>query len=107
MSIPKNAAAHPVLAVLEGERETGIVLLARQEHVRRISGLARAESPPLTLDLERSLRAAEPLVDRKADRTHIVNLTGSMQGYQWSINNVAWTRMSRPSWSLRVKGWSL
>ena len=93
LSIPKNAAAHPVLAVLEGERrQTGIVLLAGQGHVRRISGLAHAESPPLTLDLERSLRAAEPPVDRKADRTHILNLTGSMQGYQWSINNVAWTK---------------
>jgi FtsP/CotA-like multicopper oxidase with cupredoxin domain len=93
LAIPKIAAACPVLAVLEGERrQTGIVLLAGEGHVSRISGLARAASPPLTLGLERSLRAAERLVDRKSDRTHRVNLTGSMQGYQWSINNVAWTK---------------
>jgi hypothetical protein len=57
--------------------------------------MADAASPPLTLSLERSLRA-EPLADRKADRKHVINLTGAMQGYQWSLNNVAWNRMSRP-----------
>ncbi|MGH6868421.1 MAG: multicopper oxidase domain-containing protein, partial [Methylocella sp.] len=93
VTIPKTAAAHPVLAVLEGERrQTGIVLLAGKGQVTRISGMADAASPPLTLGLERSLRAAEPLADRKADRTHVLNLTGSMQGYQWSINNVVWTK---------------
>ena len=93
LTIPKIASAFPVLAVLEGERtQTGIVLLAGKGQVTRISGMAEAASPPLALGLERSLRAAEPLADRKADRTHIVNLTGSMQGYQWSINNVAWTK---------------
>jgi len=93
LTIPKTAAAYPLLAVLEGERrQTGIVLLAGKGQVTRISGMAEAASPPLTLGLERSLRAAEPLADRKADRTHVVNLTGSMQGYQWSINNVAWTK---------------
>jgi FtsP/CotA-like multicopper oxidase with cupredoxin domain len=93
LTIPKIAAAYPVLAVLEGERtQTGIVLLAGKGQITRVSGMAEAASPPLTLGLERSLRAAEPLADRKADRTHIVNLTGSMQGYQWSINNVTWTK---------------
>ncbi len=93
LHIPGIAAAYPVLAVLEGERrQTGIVLLAGRGQITRISGMAEAASPPLTLDLERSLRAIEPLVDRKVDRTHTINLTGSMQGYQWSINNVAWTQ---------------
>jgi FtsP/CotA-like multicopper oxidase with cupredoxin domain len=93
LTIPEIAAAYPVLALLEGERRrTGIVLLAGKGQVTRISGMAEAASPPLTLGLERSLRAAEPLVDRKVDRAHVVNLTGSMQGYRWSINNVAWTK---------------
>ncbi|MFZ0494639.1 MAG: multicopper oxidase family protein [Methylocella sp.] len=93
LTIPKIAAAYPVLAVLEGERRrTGIVLLAGKGQIARISGMAEAASPPLTLGLESWLRAAEPLADRKADRTHMVNLTGSMQGYQWSINNVAWSK---------------
>ncbi|MGH9746214.1 MAG: multicopper oxidase family protein [Candidatus Acidiferrales bacterium] len=93
LTIPEIAAAYPVLAVLEGERrQTGIVLLAGRGQVSRISGMADAASPPLTLDLERSLRSVEPLADRKAERTHVLNLTGSMQGYQWSINNVVWTK---------------
>jgi FtsP/CotA-like multicopper oxidase with cupredoxin domain len=94
LTIPKIAAAYPVLALLEGERmQTGIVLLAGKGQVTRIAGMAEAASPPLTLGLERSsLRAAEPLVERKADRAHALNLTGSMQGYRWSINNVAWTK---------------
>ncbi|TPW00073.1 MAG: Multicopper oxidase MmcO [Beijerinckiaceae bacterium] len=93
LQIPKTAAAYPVLAVLEGERrQTGIVLLAGEGHAGRISGMADAVSPPLTLSLERSLRAVEPLADRKADRTLVINLTGAMQGYQWSLNNVAWNK---------------
>jgi FtsP/CotA-like multicopper oxidase with cupredoxin domain len=97
LTIPQIAAAYPVLAVLEGERkQTGIVLLAGKGHVTRISGVADAASPPLTLGLERSLRAAEPLADRKADRTHVLNLTGAMQGYTWSINNVVWNKAVPP-----------
>ena len=93
LAIPKTAAAYPVLAVLEGERkQTGIVLLAGKGRVRRISGGAGTTSPALMLDLERSLRAVKPLADRKADRTYTINLTGVMQGYQWSINNVAWNK---------------
>ncbi|HUB65375.1 MAG TPA: multicopper oxidase domain-containing protein [Methylocella sp.] len=86
LSIPKTAAAYPVLAVLEGDRkQTGIVLLAGKGQVPRLSGLAKAASPPLTLDLECSLRAVTPLAERKADRTHVVNLTGAMQNYQWDV----------------------
>jgi FtsP/CotA-like multicopper oxidase with cupredoxin domain len=93
LTIPKIAAAYPVLAVLEGERrQTGVVLLARKGQIARIPGMADAASPPLTLGLEHWLRAAEPLADRKADRTHVLNLTGSMQGYQWSFNNVPWSK---------------
>lgn len=97
LTIPQIAAAYPVLAVLEGERkQTGIVLLAGKGQISRISEMADAASPPLTLGLERTLRAAEPLADRKADRTHVLNLTGAMQGYQWSINNVAWSKAVPP-----------
>jgi FtsP/CotA-like multicopper oxidase with cupredoxin domain len=93
LTIPKIAGAYPVLAVLEGERkQTGIVLLAGNGQVTRISGVVDAASPPLNLGLERSLRAAEPLAAREADRTHVLNLTGSMQGYIWSINNVVWNK---------------
>jgi FtsP/CotA-like multicopper oxidase with cupredoxin domain len=93
LAIPRAAAAHPVLAVLEGESsQTGIVLLAGRAPIARIPGVAGTASPALTLDLERRLRAAKPLPPRKADRVHTLNLTGQMAGYVWSLNDVAWSK---------------
>jgi FtsP/CotA-like multicopper oxidase with cupredoxin domain len=82
-----------VLAILEGERrQTGVILLAGRAPVTRIPEIALLPSPALNLDLERRLRAAEPLAQRKADRIHQVDLTGNMEGYVWSINGVAWNK---------------
>jgi FtsP/CotA-like multicopper oxidase with cupredoxin domain len=90
--IPRAPAAHPVLAVLEGDRkQTGIILAAGNAPVARIPDLAKAPSNALTLDLEGRLRALRPLTPRKADRVHTINLTGDMARYIWSLNNVAWT----------------
>jgi FtsP/CotA-like multicopper oxidase with cupredoxin domain len=91
--IPRGAAAHPVLAILEGEaRQTGIVLQVGNGKLARIPDMAAQPSGALTLDLERSLSAVTPLAPRKPDRTHTLNLTGDMANYVWSINNVAWTK---------------
>jgi FtsP/CotA-like multicopper oxidase with cupredoxin domain len=93
LAIPRAPAAYPVLAVLEGEnRQTGVILQAGGAPIARIPDNASTASAALTLDLERRLRAAEPLKPRKADRTHTLNLTGEMTGYIWSINNVAWSK---------------
>ena len=93
LAIPRAPAAYPVLAVLEGEsRQTGVILQAGGAPIARIPDNASTASPALTLDLERRLRAAEPLKPRKADRVHTLNLTGEMAGYVWSINNVAWNK---------------
>jgi FtsP/CotA-like multicopper oxidase with cupredoxin domain len=93
LAIPSASGAHPVLAVLEGERrQTGIILVAGSGQVVRIPELAKAPSPALILDLERRLRASRPLTPRKADRVHSLNLTGDMTKYMWSINNVAWNK---------------
>jgi FtsP/CotA-like multicopper oxidase with cupredoxin domain len=90
--IPRAPAAYPVLAVLEGDRkQTGIILAAGNPPVARIPDLAKMPSTPLTLDLERRLRALRPLSPRKADRVHTINLTGDMAKYIWSLNGVAWT----------------
>jgi FtsP/CotA-like multicopper oxidase with cupredoxin domain len=90
--IPRTPAAHPILAVLEGDRkQTGIILTAGDAPVARIPELAKAPSTALTLDLERRLRALRPLTPRKAERVHTINLTGDMVKYIWSLNNVAWT----------------
>src|SRR5260221_3984540 len=93
LTIPSAPAAYAVLAVLEGEsRQTGVILQAGGAPIARIPDNANTASPALTLDLERRLRAAEPLKPRKADRVHTLNLTGEMAGYVWSINNVAWNK---------------
>jgi FtsP/CotA-like multicopper oxidase with cupredoxin domain len=93
LAVPREAAAHPVFAVLEGDRrQTGIVLGAGGAAIARIPDTTNTASTALTLDLERRLRAAEPLKPRKADRTHTLNLTGDMARYIWSINNVAWNK---------------
>jgi FtsP/CotA-like multicopper oxidase with cupredoxin domain len=93
LTIPRTAAAYPVLALLEGEsKQTGIILRAGSAPVARIPDAASAASSALTLDLESRLRAVKPLKPRKADRTHTLNLTGQMAGYVWSINNVAWSK---------------
>jgi FtsP/CotA-like multicopper oxidase with cupredoxin domain len=93
LTIPRAPAAHPVLALLEGDsRQTGVILQADGAPIARIPDNASTASPALTLDLERRLRAAEPLKPRKADRVHTLNLTGEMAGYVWSLNNVAWNK---------------
>jgi FtsP/CotA-like multicopper oxidase with cupredoxin domain len=93
LAIPRAPAAYPVLAVLEGDsRQSGVILQAGGAPIARIPDNASTASPALTLDLERRLRAAEPLKPRKADRVHTLNLTGEMAGYVWSINSVAWTK---------------
>jgi FtsP/CotA-like multicopper oxidase with cupredoxin domain len=97
LSIPRAPAAHPVLALLEGEnRQTGIILQAGDAPVTRVPDTAAAASPALTLDLERRLRAARPLKSRKANRVHTLNLTGQMAGYVWSLNGVAWNENVPP-----------
>ena len=97
LELPAGSGAYPVLAQLEGEHaQTGIVLVAGGAPVSRIPDAAGTPSPPLNLDLERSLRAAQPLAPRKADRVHTLNLTGEMAGYVWSINNVAWNKDTPP-----------
>ena len=91
VELPPGPGAYPVLAQVEGERsQTGVVLVAGGAGASQIPVAAEAPSPALTLDLERRLRAKNPLAERKADRVHILNLTGEMAGYVWSINNVPW-----------------
>ncbi len=94
IAVPREPAAYPVLAVLEGERSrTGVILKAgNRASVLRVPEMAANASPPVNLDLEHRLRAAAPLPKRKADRVHEINLTGEMAGYVWSINGIPWTK---------------
>jgi FtsP/CotA-like multicopper oxidase with cupredoxin domain len=93
LKLLRAPAAYPVLATVEGERHrTGVILRPGNAPVGRIAVQAAKPSPALTLDLERRLRALEPLAPRKADRVHQLDLTGSMAGYVWSINGVIWNK---------------
>jgi FtsP/CotA-like multicopper oxidase with cupredoxin domain len=97
LAIPRETATHPVRALLEGDnKQTGIVLRAGNALIAGIPDTTAMTSPALTLDLESRLRAKAPLAPRKADRRHTLNLTGSMAGYIWSINNVVWTKDTPP-----------
>lgn len=87
IDLPRGPSAVPVLAVLEGERmRTGIMLATAGATVDRLDPLAAKAAPPLDFAVERTLRAAIPLSPRTPDRVLTVDLTGSMQGYVWSLN---------------------
>ena len=91
LTIPREAAAYPLLATVEGERNrTGIVLAAGNPQIARIPAQAANAATPITMELEKRLRAAEPLAPHKPDRVHNIHLTGDMAKYIWSINGVAW-----------------
>ena len=79
LTIPRAAAAYPLLATVEGERNrTGVVLAAGKAPIALIQSQAAAVAPPITMELEKRLRAAEPLKPRKPDRVHNIDLTGEM-----------------------------
>ncbi|QBR70412.1 copper oxidase [Beijerinckiaceae bacterium] len=97
LTFPQPAGAYPILAKLEGERQqTGIILRAGAAEVTKIPETAEAATPPLTLDLESRLQAATPLKPRMPNLRYTLNLTGSMEGYQWSINDVVWSPDAPP-----------
>ena len=97
LTIPRAAAAYPLVATVEGERNrTGIVLAAGNAAIARVPAHAAEAAPEITMGLEKRLRAAEPLAARKPDRVHNVDLTGDMSKYIWSINGVAWNPQVPP-----------
>jgi FtsP/CotA-like multicopper oxidase with cupredoxin domain len=91
VQLPEGQGAYPVLAVLEGERKrTGVVLATTQAMVQRIGDESESATGPLDFPFEQTLRAAAPLAARPADRVHHIDLTGSMEGYVWSLNGVTY-----------------
>lgn len=86
LTVPAGQAL-PVLALREGERQrTGLVLAAPGATVGRIAGEGDGKAPPLDLAFEATLKAAEPLAVRPADRTIPVVLAGDMARYVWTLN---------------------
>ncbi len=88
LTIPAEGGAFPVLALREGASErTGIVLATAGAEVRKVPALGTIKAPALDLALEGSLRAVTPLAARAPDRTHTVDLTGTMAGYAWAMSS--------------------
>ncbi len=93
LDLPPGATAFPVLALREGARErTGIILAAPGATVSKLASLSDAAHPAFDPDLaqESSLRAANPLAIRPAERMEMLMLSGSMQPYVWTINGQTW-----------------
>ena len=87
LSLPGGLGDYPILAIREGDRpQTGIILATPGADVARVPIQAQTAAGVVGLDLERRLQAAEPLVPRSADRTHALDLTGSMMTYVWGFN---------------------
>ena len=87
LRLPRGSGAYPIIALREGERQrTGIVLATKGARITRIESEAAQAAAPLGLDLERRLRARNPLSAKPPSRVIPVALTGNMASYQWSIN---------------------
>jgi len=87
LELPAEVAALPILAQREGDRtRTGLVLTAPGARVERVASKAETVAPPVLLDLERRLVAAEQLAERAYDRRLATDLTGSMMPYAWSLD---------------------
>lgn len=86
LDLPPGEGAWPVFAIREGERKrTGFVLATRNGSVARLAEEADGPVPAVGLDLERRLRAAEPLSRRTPDRRYRLVFTEG-PGYVWRMN---------------------
>ncbi len=90
IDLPPDAVVAPILAQREGDRaRTGLVLAAPGARVARVAAEAADRAPPVLLDLERKLAAAEPLPERPTDRRLATELTGGMTPYVWGLDGRA------------------
>ncbi len=86
VELPNEGGAWPVLALREGgAQRTGIILKTAGADVAKTAQDGEVPGPRLDLSLEMSLQAAAPLAIRPADRSFMIMLTGTMQGYTWSM----------------------
>ena len=75
-----------MFAVREGDRaRTGIVLATAAADIRKLYAEAEVPAAPLGLELERRLRARQPLPARAPDRRHTLTITEA-PGFTWMLN---------------------
>jgi FtsP/CotA-like multicopper oxidase with cupredoxin domain len=91
LTLPEGEGAHAILAMREDAvQRTGIILATPKGEVKKVTPAQHLPTPRLDVALEGLLEAAEPLVDRPADRTLSVDLTGDMASFVWGINGKAY-----------------
>ena len=89
--IPKEGGAFPILAQGEGTKLLcGVVLITKGASTPLLSRTASASTVALDNTQEKRLLAANPLPDRKSDRTLPAALSGDMATYVWKINGEAY-----------------
>ncbi len=90
LRLPAGQGDYPVLARREdGMARTGIILATKTGQIARLSEQGDSKSRPLDLQLERRLSALAPLTPHLAERTHVLDLTGSHAGYDWGFNEMS------------------
>ena len=87
IALPHGAMAWPITAQREGAVEhTGIILASRHASVSKIASAAHKLSPIISNTFEKQLHAATPLAERNPDAVYSIELTGTMEKYNWSLN---------------------
>lgn len=91
LTIPSDGGAFPILAQLEGDRKrTGIILATSGATVAKVSGDANAIATAVDNSMEHRLQALSPLVTRRANVVHKVELSGAMMPYSWLMDGRTW-----------------
>ena len=90
VQLPHDGGAFPILALREyATEQTGIVLATDGAQIRKLPQKNAAATGLLTLDLEKTLSAVEPLSVKPASQTANLRLQGNMARYEWMINDAA------------------
>ena len=87
LRMPADKRAVPVVARGEGRTlQTGVILRPGGAAVEKVAINGATPAPEVSLALERSLRASQPLASRPVDQTVPVDLTGNMAAYIWGMS---------------------
>ncbi|MEM1282520.1 MAG: multicopper oxidase family protein [Chlamydiota bacterium] len=91
VKIPKEGGAFPIFAQSEGTNQrTGLILKTKDVKLPQFSSKARSTVGAISNDIEKELRAKDPLKPREVNRSIDVELQGNMKYYVWGINGHVW-----------------